>query len=96
MLMKTFADENITVEQVVEDAEATIVSKVVEGARQSDCVIIVGENIDITVILTTFASDNNLLFLLKHEKNRDYLLFPNALPNVKESERQYIISKHFQ
>ncbi|GBM36094.1 hypothetical protein AVEN_179093-1 [Araneus ventricosus] len=70
MLIKTFSDENITVEQVVEDAEATIASKTVEGARQSDCAIIVGEDIDLTVILTALASDNNLLFLMRPEKKQ--------------------------
>ncbi|GBN00377.1 hypothetical protein AVEN_19386-1 [Araneus ventricosus] len=68
MLIKKFADENITVEQVVENAEATIVSKAVEGAGQSDCVIVVGEDIDFPVILTVLAPDNNLLFLMKPGK----------------------------
>ncbi|GBM35150.1 hypothetical protein AVEN_140751-1 [Araneus ventricosus] len=70
MLIKKFADENITVEQVVEDAEATIVSKAVEGVRQSDCVFIVGEDMDLPVILTTLAPDNNLLFLMKPGKKQ--------------------------
>ncbi|GBM65784.1 hypothetical protein AVEN_129036-1 [Araneus ventricosus] len=60
VIIKKFADENITVEQVVEDTEATIVSKAVEGARQSDCVIIVGEDIDLPVILTALAPDIKL------------------------------------
>ncbi|GBL73391.1 hypothetical protein AVEN_171668-1 [Araneus ventricosus] len=34
MLIKRFPDENITVEQVVEDTEATIVSKAVEVQNQ--------------------------------------------------------------
>ncbi|GBL75440.1 hypothetical protein AVEN_194624-1 [Araneus ventricosus] len=73
MLIKKLADENITVEQVVEDAEATIVSKAVEGTRQCDCVIIVGEDIDLPVILTALASDNNLLFLMKPGKRKQRL-----------------------
>ncbi|GBN12256.1 hypothetical protein AVEN_245733-1 [Araneus ventricosus] len=62
MLIQKFADGNINAEQVVGDADATIVSKAVgvEGARQSDCVIILG--IDFPVILNALAPDTNKLF----------------------------------
>ncbi|GBO43421.1 hypothetical protein AVEN_91236-1 [Araneus ventricosus] len=75
MLIKKFAGENITVQQVVEDAESTIVSKAVEGARQSDCVFIVGKDMDLPVILTTLAPDNNLLFLMKPGKKTETIFY---------------------
>ncbi|GBM90997.1 hypothetical protein AVEN_217463-1 [Araneus ventricosus] len=76
MLIKKFAGENITVEQVVEDADATIINKAVEGSRQSDCVITVGKDMDLTVILTALAPDNNLLVLMRPgRKTETYLLF---------------------
>ncbi|GBM04807.1 hypothetical protein AVEN_20238-1 [Araneus ventricosus] len=75
MLIKRFTDENITVEQVEEDSDATIVSKVVEGPRHSDCVIIMGEDIDLLVILTALAPDSNRLFVMKAGKGKIETLF---------------------
>ncbi|GBM46521.1 hypothetical protein AVEN_17913-1 [Araneus ventricosus] len=42
--LKKSADENINVEKVVEDGAAKIITKAVEGAHQSDCMIMEARN----------------------------------------------------
>ncbi|GBM94677.1 hypothetical protein AVEN_274900-1 [Araneus ventricosus] len=72
MLIKRYVDENITVEQVVEDTDATIVCKAVEDARQSYCEIIV-EVIELLNILTDLAHHSNRLSLIKPGKGKQRL-----------------------
>ncbi|CAG9770015.1 unnamed protein product [Ceutorhynchus assimilis] len=47
MLIKKFSEENISVEQAAEDADITIVRRAMENATHSECVVVVGEDIDL-------------------------------------------------
>ncbi|CAG9762758.1 unnamed protein product [Ceutorhynchus assimilis] len=51
MLIKKFSEENISVEQAAEDADITIVRRAMENATHSECVVVVGEDIDLLVNL---------------------------------------------
>ena len=75
MLIQKLSDENIPVEQATEDADTTIVSKAIVGACHSDCVIVVGEDIDLLVILTALAPDSDRLFLMKPGKGKSETVF---------------------
>ncbi|CAG9772311.1 unnamed protein product [Ceutorhynchus assimilis] len=51
MLIKKFSEENISVEQAAEDADITIVRRAMENATHSECVVVVGEDIDLLATL---------------------------------------------
>ncbi|GBM96440.1 hypothetical protein AVEN_133804-1 [Araneus ventricosus] len=56
LLKKAFQKANICVQQAVEDADLTIVSTAISIALQYDYVRVVGEDIDLLVLLTALAS----------------------------------------
>ncbi|CAG9764574.1 unnamed protein product [Ceutorhynchus assimilis] len=49
MLIKKFSEENISVEQAAEDADITIVRRAMENATHSECVVVIGEDIDLLI-----------------------------------------------
>ncbi|CAG9769699.1 unnamed protein product [Ceutorhynchus assimilis] len=71
MLIKKFSEENISVEQAAEDADITIVRRAMENATHSECVVVVGEDIDLLVIITALAPNSDSLFLMKPGKGNN-------------------------
>ncbi|GBN28053.1 hypothetical protein AVEN_215596-1 [Araneus ventricosus] len=95
MLIKKFVDENITIGEFVEDADATIVCKAVEGVRQSDYVIIV-EVVELLNILTALAPDSNRLSLMKPGKKKQRLSsIPQHTSKCQSEKTIHIISTRF-
>ncbi|GBN95014.1 hypothetical protein AVEN_275475-1 [Araneus ventricosus] len=76
LLKKALQKANICVQQAVEDADLTIVNTAISVALQYDYVRVVGEEIDLLVLLTALASTHTLFgqgknkfisLFLKHE-----------------------------
>ncbi|GBM52993.1 hypothetical protein AVEN_111337-1 [Araneus ventricosus] len=68
--------------------------KSVEGARQSDCVIIAVEDIDLLVILTAVAPDSNRLFLMKPGKGKKTLFYSPTSLKMSKKEKDNILFLH--
>lgn len=65
MLTRHFVSENIQVFQAKEDADTLIVRKAIEAAPNFASSIIVGEDVDLVVILTSLSKNMGNVFLLK-------------------------------
>ncbi|GBN54026.1 hypothetical protein AVEN_108659-1 [Araneus ventricosus] len=65
MLKKALRKANICVQQAVEDADLMIVNTVISVAPQYDYVRVVGEDIDLLVLLTALASTHSNVFFPK-------------------------------
>ncbi|GBN46527.1 hypothetical protein AVEN_193048-1 [Araneus ventricosus] len=85
---------NITVEHVLEDADATKSVRSVKGSRQSDCVIIVGEGTDLLVIFTALAPDSNRLFLMKPGKGKENLFYSPTHFKMSKKVKDNILFLH--
>ncbi|GBM08416.1 hypothetical protein AVEN_108404-1 [Araneus ventricosus] len=73
LLKKVLQKANICVQQAVEDADLTIVNTAISVAPQYDYVRVVGEDIDLLVLLTALASTYSNVFSQKcgRGKTRD-------------------------
>ncbi|GBO01474.1 hypothetical protein AVEN_222617-1 [Araneus ventricosus] len=65
LLKKALQKANICVQQPVEDADLTIVNTAISVAPQYDYVRVVGEDIDLLVLLTALASTHSNVFIQK-------------------------------
>lgn len=70
MLMEKLDQNNFDVKQAAEDADTIIVREAIQLAQQSECVVIVGEDIDLLVLLTAFAPNSNTIYFLKPGKGQ--------------------------
>lgn len=75
LLTVHFRKHGITIEQAIEDADTVIVNTALQQASSYDTVIIIGEDIDLLVILTRLNQANaNNVFLKKPARGRTYIL----------------------
>ncbi|GBN82936.1 hypothetical protein AVEN_157653-1, partial [Araneus ventricosus] len=65
LLKKALQKANICVQHAVEDADLTIVNTAISVAPQYDYVRVVGEDIDLLVLLTALASTHSNVFFQK-------------------------------
>ncbi|GBM20315.1 hypothetical protein AVEN_195872-1 [Araneus ventricosus] len=65
LLKKALQKANICVQQAVEDADLTIVNTVISVAPEYDNVRVVGEDIDLLVLLTALSSTHSNVFFQK-------------------------------
>jgi len=65
MLSSKFEKSNITVNQASDDADTFIVNIAIDLSMTYEIVVIVGENIDLLVILTGMAPTTNNIFFIK-------------------------------
>ncbi|GBO09407.1 hypothetical protein AVEN_87148-1 [Araneus ventricosus] len=65
LLKKASQKANICVQQAVEDADLTIVNNAISVAPQYDYVCVIGEDIDLLVLLTALASTHSNVFFQK-------------------------------
>ncbi|KYN08445.1 hypothetical protein ALC62_00577 [Cyphomyrmex costatus] len=70
MLTSYLIEAGIAVEQAFEDADTLIVETAIQRADVYDCVEIVGEDIDLLVLLTGLAHDKNNIFFHKPAKGK--------------------------
>ncbi|CAH2085001.1 unnamed protein product [Euphydryas editha] len=68
MLCRYFTTTGIKVEQAFEDADTLIVNTAIKEASSHDSVEIVGEDIDLLVLLAGLAPDKNNIFFRKPAK----------------------------
>lgn len=67
-LITKLTSEGFTVKQASEDADTLIVNTAIEESFKTDSVTIVGEDVDLLVILTALAGSNNNIHFLKQGK----------------------------
>lgn len=70
MLKKRFEASNFTVQQAAEDADTMIVRTAINMASSFDSVFIVGEDIDLLVLLTALARAHPNVYFLKPGKGK--------------------------
>lgn len=70
LLKKALQKANISVQQAVEDADLMIVNTAISVASQYDSVRVVGEDIDLLVLLTALAPTHNNIFFQKCERGK--------------------------
>lgn len=75
LLVNFLRQNNITAEQAFEDADNTIVETAILNSRQHRTVIIVGEDIDLLVLLTELGRMNDNIFLQKPAKGKQKEVF---------------------
>lgn len=62
LLEKTLIEDNVTVKQAVEDADVLIVTTAISLAAEYDAVEIIGEDIDLLVLMTSLAQGLSIYF----------------------------------
>ena len=62
LLKETLIQDNVTVKQAVEDADVLIVTSAISLATEGNAVEIIGEDIDLLVLLTTLAQGLPIYF----------------------------------
>jgi len=71
ILRKKLKSENFIVKQAVEDADTLIVQSTIEIANSAECVVMVGENTDLLVLLSALTPLNcSNIYLLKLGKGK--------------------------
>ena len=99
-LIEKLQAKQICVKQAVEDADTLIVNSALEKAQNCGCVVIVGEDTDLLVLLTALtpaSSNSSSLYMLKPGKGK----LPNILYTPREfkhtsCERKYFIPSCYQ
>ena len=95
LLMSTLQNVGYNVKQHKEDADALIVSTGLEKAIDYESVIIVGEDVDLLVMLTGVAEErhNNVYFLKPGKGNSEKCMYTtNSLKN--KNLAPYILTCH--
>lgn len=62
MLTNKFENSNITVNQALDDADTLIVNTAIDLSLKNETVVIIGEDIDLLIILTGLAPTTNNIF----------------------------------
>jgi len=62
MLISKFEKSNITVNQALDDADTLIVNTAIDLSLTNETFVIVGEDIDLLIILTGLAPTTNNIF----------------------------------
>ncbi|XP_011859602.1 PREDICTED: uncharacterized protein LOC105557068, partial [Vollenhovia emeryi] len=91
MLMKHLQLSDVTVEQAFEDADTLIVKTAIENASLYDSVTIIGEDIDLLVLLTGLGQETPNVFLRKPGKGKTQ----EALYSAKSFKHSSIIDHIF-
>lgn len=70
ILKKKFEDAQFTVIQATEDADTLIVNTAIEMSSSYEYAIIVGEDVDLLVLLTALGNSHENIYLLKPGKGK--------------------------
>jgi hypothetical protein len=68
--VKKFEAENFMVKQATEDADALIINTAISVSSAFDFVIVVGEDVDLLILLTALSTRSNI-YILKPEKGKN-------------------------
>ena len=68
MLITRLTNEGFTVKQATEDADTLIVATAIEESTKPQSVTIVGEDVDLLIILTALSGSNTNIYMLKPGK----------------------------
>ena len=69
-LKKKFEESNFTVKQAAENVDKLIVNTAISMSSSLNSVFIEGEDVDLLVLLTSFAKDHSNVFLKKPNKDK--------------------------
>ncbi|KYN12193.1 hypothetical protein ALC57_15644 [Trachymyrmex cornetzi] len=95
MLTTKFLNAGFEVEQAEEDADRLIVITAISKLSEFDSVIIIGEDIDLLVLLTALASNNQNIYLLKPGKGKiEQQIYSSTSLQVDKSVAENIAFVH--
>ncbi|GBL80607.1 hypothetical protein AVEN_225287-1 [Araneus ventricosus] len=99
MLCVKFEKEGFVVKQAEEDADYLTIKSTLEIEKGSQCIVVVGEDIDLLVILTASTNSENIFFFLKLGRGKtEDALYCAATSNIDCSTHkgQYFVSSCVQ
>lgn len=95
MLITKFKEQNYTVKQAVEDADVLIIQTAIDMTSSFTRVFVVGEDIDLLVLLTAKARDHENIFLLKPARGKvAETLYSTRSLEYKEAVAKNILFLH--
>lgn len=95
MLCNRFKNEGIVVKQALEDADTLIINTALDMSNKFGSVVIVGEDIDLLVILTGLCkSENNIYFLKQGKGKAGNILYSPAASNLDPAVKENILFLH--
>ncbi|GBN63895.1 hypothetical protein AVEN_114529-1 [Araneus ventricosus] len=82
------------VKQAEEDADYLIIKSVLEIEKKSQCVVVVGEDIDLLVIIAVSINSENIFFLKPGRSKAEDALYCAATLNIAPQIRDNILFLH--
>ncbi|GBO14294.1 hypothetical protein AVEN_124705-1 [Araneus ventricosus] len=94
MLCVKFQNEGFVVKQAEEYADYLIIKSALEIEKRSLCVMVVGEDIDLLVIIAAFTNSANIFFLKPGRGKAEDTLYCAAALNIAPQIRENILFLH--
>ncbi|GBO33863.1 hypothetical protein AVEN_169795-1 [Araneus ventricosus] len=94
MLCVKFQNEGFVVKQVEEYADYLIIKSALEIEKRSQCVMVVGEDIDLLVIIAAATNSANIFFLKPGSGKAEDALYCAATLNIAPQIRDNILFLH--
>ncbi|GBN91267.1 hypothetical protein AVEN_169006-1 [Araneus ventricosus] len=96
MLSVKFQNEDFVVKQAEEYADYLIIKSALEIEKRSQCVVVVGEDIDLLVIIAASTNSENIFFLKPGRDKTEDALYCSATLNISTNKGQYFVSLYVQ
>ncbi|GBN93293.1 hypothetical protein AVEN_122342-1 [Araneus ventricosus] len=94
MLCVEFQNEGFVVKQAEEDADYLIIKSALEIKKRSQCVVVVGEDIDLLVTIAASINSENIFFLKPRRGKTEDALYCAATLNIAPQIRDNILFLH--
>ncbi|GBM37600.1 hypothetical protein AVEN_44531-1 [Araneus ventricosus] len=94
MLCVKFQNEGFVVKQAEEYADYLIIKSALEIEKRSQCVMVVGEDIDLLVIIAASTKSANIFFLKPGRGKAEDALYCTATLNIAPQIRDNILFLH--
>ncbi|GBL82939.1 hypothetical protein AVEN_106441-1 [Araneus ventricosus] len=94
MLCVKFQKEGFVVKQAEEDADYLIIKSALEIDKGSQCVVVIGEDINLLVIMEASNNSENIFFLKPGRSKAEDALYCAAILNIAPYIRDNILFLH--
>ncbi|GBN69800.1 hypothetical protein AVEN_208930-1 [Araneus ventricosus] len=94
MLCVEFQNEYFVVKQAEEDADYLIIKSALELEKRSQCVVVVGEDIDLLATIAASINSENIFFLKPRRGKAKVALYCAATLNIAPQIRDNILFLH--
>ncbi|GBN25511.1 hypothetical protein AVEN_88886-1 [Araneus ventricosus] len=89
-----FEKEGFVLKQAEEDADYLIIKSALEIEKRSQCVVVVGEDIDLLVIMAASINSENIFFLKPGRSKAEDALYYATTLNIASQIRDNILFLH--